>query len=173
MATRIAVMSGGHIIQTGTPREIYYHPADRFVADFIGESNFLSGVTRVDGGGTWFDLTGGGRVTLPERITPGPGTLMIRPEAIEVGPVEAGRAGSLKGRVSQVAFLGNHTRITIDTAAGALVVHRPYRSGAAEEQFEARLGEEACLWWPVEIATILTSGTTEANDGSPDQEATQ
>ena len=41
MATRIAVMSNGRIQQIGTPSEIYYRPRSRFVADFIGESNFL------------------------------------------------------------------------------------------------------------------------------------
>ena len=37
MATRIAVMSGGKVLQMGTPREVYYRPVDRFVADFIGD----------------------------------------------------------------------------------------------------------------------------------------
>ncbi len=50
MATRIAVMSGGRVVQVGTPREIYYRPVDRFVADFIGESNFLAGAIRHGGG---------------------------------------------------------------------------------------------------------------------------
>ena len=43
MATRIAVMSRGRVAQVGTPREIYDRPCDRFVADFIGESNFIAG----------------------------------------------------------------------------------------------------------------------------------
>ena len=86
MATRIAVMSGGHIIQTGTPREIYYDPVDRFVADFIGESNFLPGVTSVDGSEAWFTFGAGGRVAVPKGSAPGPGTWMIRPEATEIRP---------------------------------------------------------------------------------------
>ena len=48
MATRIAVMAGGHVRQIGTPREIYLGPVDRFVADFIGESNFLDGRVAVE-----------------------------------------------------------------------------------------------------------------------------
>ena len=51
MATRIAVMSGGHVRQIGTPREIYLGPIDRFVADFIGESNFLDGRVAANGAG--------------------------------------------------------------------------------------------------------------------------
>jgi len=171
MATRIAVMSGGHIIQTGTPREIYYKPVDRFVADFIGESNFLAGATRVDPAGSWFEFETGGRVAAPEGSSSGPGTLMIRPEALEVGPVEEVRDGALIGPVSQVAFLGNHTRITVNTAAGALVVHRPHQSGANEDPFQAHIGEEACVWWQRDMATILTSPTLEEEDGFPIQEA--
>ena len=41
MSDRIAVMNNGHILQVGTPNEIYYNPEERFVADFIGESNFV------------------------------------------------------------------------------------------------------------------------------------
>ena len=49
MATRIAVMSGGQVVQLGSPRDIYHRPVNRFVADFIGESNFLQGVVEQDG----------------------------------------------------------------------------------------------------------------------------
>ncbi len=50
MATRIAIMSGGKVSQIGTPREVYDHPVDRFVASFVGETNFLSGSVTTDGG---------------------------------------------------------------------------------------------------------------------------
>jgi len=166
MATRIAVMSRGHIIQVGTPPEIYYKPVDRFVADFIGESNFLSGVTSVDASGTWFTFDQGGRAAVPEGTVVGPGTLMIRPEALEIGPAEVASEEGLSGPVSQVAFLGNHTRITVDTAAGALVVHQPHLSGANGDTFEAQIGEEACVWWSSEIVTVLTSPSAEEDDGS-------
>ena len=59
MATRIAVMSGGRVRQIGTPREIYLRPVDRFVADFIGESNFLDGGLSNGGDGDTFRLRDG------------------------------------------------------------------------------------------------------------------
>ncbi len=46
MSDRIAVMNQGHVLQVGTPAEIYENPANRFVADFIGDTNFLEGVIR-------------------------------------------------------------------------------------------------------------------------------
>jgi spermidine/putrescine transport system ATP-binding protein len=50
MATRIAIMSDGRVIQTGTPREVYDRPVNRFVADFVGETNFLAGTARLEEG---------------------------------------------------------------------------------------------------------------------------
>jgi spermidine/putrescine transport system ATP-binding protein len=156
MATRIAVMSQGRVIQAGTPQEIYYRPVDRFVADFIGESNFLTGLVRSDAGDAWFVLSDGERVPAPAGAHEGPATLMIRPEALQIGPVDSAPAGpSIRGRIRHVAFMGNHTRITVDTAAGAIVVQRPHLTGANEVGPDGRLGTEASLWWAQNAATIL------------------
>jgi spermidine/putrescine transport system ATP-binding protein len=165
MATRIAVMSGGRVVQLGTPREIYYHPVDRFVADFIGESNFLEG--RVEDGA--FLLADGGSLPAPRGANPGAGTLMVRPEVLEVIDAGERREGaSLTGRVVGISFMGNHTRITLETAAGALVVHRAHRSGATGEDRSPGIGEEACVWWATEQATILaTNSGGEKTDATP------
>jgi ABC-type Fe3+/spermidine/putrescine transport system ATPase subunit len=84
LADRIAVMRDGTIEQIGSPSEIYLRPRSRFVAEFIGESNFF----------------------------PGPGgTVLVRPEAVTVTPGEA--TGRLSGEVAQVSFLGNCTRVAV------------------------------------------------------------
>ncbi|MEA2577775.1 MAG: spermidine/putrescine transport system ATP-binding protein, partial [Chloroflexota bacterium] len=88
MATRIAVMAGGHVRQIGSPREIYQGPVDRFVADFIGESNFLDGRVAEDGQGTRFELSNGRIVPTPTNAGAarnGRVALMIRPESVGVG----------------------------------------------------------------------------------------
>ena len=72
MATRIAVMSQGRVVQLGTPREIYYRPVSRFVADFIGESNFLSGSVERDASGSRITLLGGAIAAHRERCGPWP-----------------------------------------------------------------------------------------------------
>jgi spermidine/putrescine transport system ATP-binding protein len=163
MATRIAVMSGGRVAQTGTPQEVYYHPVNRFVADFIGESNFLEGVVRADGSGRRIAFPDGASLPVPDGTAEGPATLMVRPEAVSIGPADAVPGPHLTGRVSGVAFLGNHTRITVDTAAGALVVQRPHLGAASDSVRVVRIGEEACLWWATELATVLEP---ERGDGS-------
>jgi spermidine/putrescine transport system ATP-binding protein len=152
MATRIAVMSGGHVVQVGSPAEIYHRPIDGFVADFIGESNFLDGL--VEGGE--LVLPDGTRLAIAPGTAPGPATLMLRPEALEVTAAVADLRGCrLSGRVVGIAFMGNHTRITLETAAGALVVHRAHQSGATDEPWTPGIGEEACVWWATERSTVM------------------
>ncbi|QJP14132.1 ABC transporter ATP-binding protein [Starkeya sp. ORNL1] len=89
LSDRIAVMNGGRIVQLGTPREIYEHPADPFVADFIGTSNFFSGaVVAADAARTALVRLDGGaemRTVLPRDLAPGARvTVAIRPEKLEL-----------------------------------------------------------------------------------------
>ena len=74
------------MIQVGNTQEIYYRPVNRFVADFIGESNFLHGNLARNGVGPILELAGG-EARLPVRSTAreGPATLMIRPESVGIG----------------------------------------------------------------------------------------
>jgi spermidine/putrescine transport system ATP-binding protein len=154
MATRIAVMSAGRVIQIGTPREVYHQPIDRFVADFIGESNFLEGHVEGDA----FVISGGVRLAIGPGADPGPATLMVRPEVLEVTGSREARSGcQLPGRVVGTSFMGNHTRITLETAAGALVVRRAHHSGARDDERSFGIGEEACVWWATEQSTILAA----------------
>jgi ABC-type Fe3+/spermidine/putrescine transport system ATPase subunit len=83
---------------------------------------------------------------------------MVRPESLEVTPPDVTRSGAvLRGRVIGLSFMGNHTRITLETAAGAIVVHRAYQSGAIDEDRSPGIGEEACVWWAPDQSTILAS----------------
>jgi putative spermidine/putrescine transport system ATP-binding protein len=105
LGDRIVVMSQGRVAQVGRPREIYFAPATRFVADFVGTMNSLRGVVR-DGA---LEVAGG---RIPWR-RPGSGEVevLFRPESAAV--VEPG-AGSLKGRVLTAFFLGDRTRVVVD-----------------------------------------------------------
>jgi ABC-type Fe3+/spermidine/putrescine transport system ATPase subunit len=104
MADRIAVMSDGRIEQLGTPTEIYKRPASRFVADFIGDSNFFSANVT----GDVATLADGTRVPCtPGRS--GAATLMVRPESIRLDPV-----GVLKGTVMHTSFLGSYVRVAVE-----------------------------------------------------------
>jgi ABC-type Fe3+/spermidine/putrescine transport system ATPase subunit len=91
---------------------------------------------------------------------------MIRPESVGIGaPGTEAASSSLVGRVGGVSFMGNHTRITVDTAAGTVVVHQSHATDGAAVQ-EPSVGEEACVWWPTEQATILEPDTGGGTHGS-------
>ena len=104
MSDRIGVMSAGRILQIGTPRDIYIKPANRFVASFIGETNFLTGTLR----GTVVALDAGGQVRLgnPGRAS-GQVTLAVRPEHVRIVPENT--AGSLRATVKAQVYFGTDT----------------------------------------------------------------
>ena len=127
MADRIGVLNGGHIEQVGSPDEIYTRPNSRFVADFIGESNF-------------FDATLDGPV------------LMVRPESIRISTQP--RDG-LTGRVLQTSFLGNQTRVAVacDGVEAPVLASLFGREQAGER--DLRLDQEVTLWWEPDDAVLL------------------
>ncbi|MEO3435044.1 ABC transporter ATP-binding protein [Inquilinus sp. CAU 1745] len=107
MSDRIAVMSAGKILQVGAPREIYEHPTRRFVADFIGESNFLAAsLDRVENGSARYHLSGGAALIGPppangEREV----TLAVRPERVGFRTDGEG----LEARVDNIVYFGTDT----------------------------------------------------------------
>ena len=105
LGDRVVVMSRGEIAQIGTPKEIYFEPASRFVAEFVGAANIVEG--RVDAQAI---IVPGGRLGFSGESPPGHATAMIRPEAIGVVAPEP---ASLRGEVETVSFLGDRQRLTI------------------------------------------------------------
>lgn len=111
LGDRIVVMSAGRIEQIGSPRDIYYRPANRTVAQFVGTINRLAGERR-DG----LLTTIGGAVPLPENAGRASATdeFFFRPEdAYLADPANA----QLRGNIESSAFLGERTRLTIGGAA--------------------------------------------------------
>ena len=130
LATRIAVLHRGILQQVGTPLELYEHPANRFVAGFIGSPamSFLDGEIVERGGGptfvsraTTFALSG---VGVPARLPLGPATVGLRPQAMRLAAPEG---GMVRGTVEVVEPMGWETFVHVategDEAATRLVVH--------------------------------------------------
>ena len=87
LADRVAVMREGNVVQVGTPEDVYYRPADRWTAQFVGEVNLLHGVADPAGVATelgFFDLAG--------EAGPGVVRVAVRPEQLELQPDENGNA---------------------------------------------------------------------------------
>ena len=111
MSDTIAVMSNAKILQVGTPREIYDHPADRFVANFIGESNIVvAELVSVSGNSGSVRLGTGNifQVALPKGgCEPGAVTIAVRPEHVTISAPDADALA--KGQVTNVVYFGTDT----------------------------------------------------------------
>ena len=139
MSDRIAVMSMGRLQQEGSPLEIYEQPVNRFVADFIGETNFVPGaLARVESGRAWCRLGEGLEVSAAPIHGKAPGdriTLALRPEKIELAPPESGRG--FGGLVRECVYIGTDTNyfVSLDGADVTLMV-RGRNSISGETQFK-------------------------------------
>ncbi len=138
MSDRIAVMSAGKIQQIGSAHTIYEKPQNRFVADFIGETNMLeSTVTQViDSKGSSnalvCELTGLGQITASSSADIAPGTtgsVCIRPEHISILET-AHNESQLKGTLEQLVYMGTDTQATIRLTNGASLLVRSPNSAA-------------------------------------------
>jgi len=114
LGDRIVVMSKGAIAQVGRPRDIYFTPANRFVAEFIGAANIVEG--EYTGGKL---KLAGGALPLANGALAGPVAAMIRPESIRI--VTADNAG-LVGRVDSVSFVGDRQRLIVSGAAATAIL---------------------------------------------------
>ncbi|WP_405796586.1 ABC transporter ATP-binding protein [Streptomyces sp. NBC_01506] len=125
MSDRIAVMDGGRVLQVDTPEAIYERPATRFVADFIGTSNFLTGTL----GGGRLGVDGLGNIAVPDGHGQPDGSrvhLAVRPENVRLAPApeEPADCPVLVGAVLQeIVYLGNATRyhLTLTGGGGELI----------------------------------------------------
>jgi ABC-type Fe3+/spermidine/putrescine transport system ATPase subunit len=160
MSDRVAVMQHGAIEQVGTPAELYEAPVNRFVADFLGESNFLDGTVVGPAGAGRYRVRGRGGLefhgTAAAALVAGQGvTAAVRPEkltAVDAAPPELNVG---KGTVEEVIYAGDATRYRVGLGAdGALTVKipngpdaRPYAPGTlltlAWDPAETRLFPEA------------------------------
>nr|WP_242673774.1 ABC transporter ATP-binding protein [Stutzerimonas kirkiae] len=138
LSDRIAVMSAGEIQQVGSPREIYEEPANRFVADFIGETNLLQVSVQQSGTDGWLhcQLANGGeaqplRCPVAPGIRPGQSAwLSIRPERLSLSAPDATGAG-LDGVIRQSIYMGTDTQYVVALADGQTLVARLQNGGEA------------------------------------------
>jgi len=169
MSDVIVVMRDGLIQQKGDPTVLYERPVNRFVADFIGTTNFMDAtVAESDGEGSVVVRTARG-LTLRGVMTsgdarPAAGDAVIvatRPERLEVIPAEsAGTAGSgmtqIRGRIQQGTYLGDQTEYRVQTDdAGDLIVRHQNAAGAGGAPGVGP-GDPVVVRWQEEANLILT-----------------
>jgi putrescine transport system ATP-binding protein len=163
LATRIAVMDHGRVIQVGTPAEIYEFPRSRFIADFIGTTNFFEGtVTAVAAGQVSIhsEEAGGelladdlGQVKAGQQVW-----LALRPEKIRLAkePPAGERINCLKGVVAELGYLGNRSTYRIRTPQGKLVTVLGKNEQRTSE-WSIDWSDEVYLSWNANAAIVLQS----------------
>jgi spermidine/putrescine transport system ATP-binding protein len=150
MSDRVAVMSAGKILQIGTPQEIYARPAERFVANFIGESNFLDAT--LAGGEVTLKAGGKFAVAPPAGVADGPVSVLVRPEHASVRTGAAGD-GDLGATVRNVVYSGDATTFHLELPKG-----EPFKAKMANAPETGTLpaaGEAAALRIAPGAVTVL------------------
>ena len=157
MSDRIAVMNAGRLLQIGTPYEIYDRPAGRFVARFIGESNFLEGTLETTHGEHAEVRLFSGSVIcarLPDRAAMTPGhrvTLLIRPEHANL--IRNSSTALLTAELHRIVYLGTDTHYHLTLAGGETFVVRMQNPRQQERSF--REGEMVGIEWQQDAVQIL------------------
>jgi iron(III) transport system ATP-binding protein len=124
VSDKIIVMKNAEIAQEGSPRDLYDAPADRFVADFIGDANLVDGEIETVSNGEALVRMGPIERRLPARgLVPGPVKVAIRPEAVCLAPTNDD--GTLEADVLKATYLGSHMEYTLATSLGELFVIEP------------------------------------------------
>jgi ABC-type Fe3+/spermidine/putrescine transport system ATPase subunit len=152
MADRLGVMQDGRMVQIGTPAELYEHPANRFVASFLGGANLLPCVVAADGvsvGLPTLEAT-----VLAERPgAPGPGLLALRAERLRLDG--AASANRLDGVVVGGAYAGDALAVTVRLADGSVLKVKQYLADGLASAWQepgtlVRVGwqPDACILLP-------------------------
>jgi spermidine/putrescine transport system ATP-binding protein len=165
MSDRVVIMREGLIVQVGSPSALYDEPASRYVADFVGRSNFFAGVVEaVEAGRADVELSGGvassvrlsrtaRRLAAGERVS-----ISVRPEQMTLARVAAALPpeSAFRGtaQVRNRIFLGEHTEYLVEEARlGPFLVLSPRQAELGERPFE--VGETLHVGWRQEAAIAL------------------
>ena len=151
MADRLVVMSEGRICQVGTQHDLYERPASRFVADFVGRSNFIEG--RIEASGRF--VSAGGLAIACGEGPAGAATLALRPERVVLaGPGTAPTDNHFEGKVEFLSYLGAaidlHVRLS---PAERIIVQMPNHP----EKAPPAIGDVVRLGWNRDTARVFAT----------------
>jgi spermidine/putrescine transport system ATP-binding protein len=164
MSDRICIMREGQIIQSGSPRELYDAPINRYVADFVGKTNFFSGeVVDVSDSGIAVksqsdQVLVGAQPKGAIPLTKGSkASIAVRPEMISIIAADETNNSTniaIKGRVMNRIFLGEHSEYLVATEGyGDVMVLSPKSIESANRSFEP--GDNVSLSWSPEAVLVL------------------
>ena len=159
MASRIAVMSQGRVLQTGTPKEIYEHPNGRFVADFIGNVNLFEGRLTLDEADRCEITTEQGIVCVGHGISGAVGmaaAVAVRPEKIHIAKERPPVSQNIfTGKVREIAYFGSYSTFIVEMPGGRSVKitgSNATRQGSGDITWD----DPVFFWWDAAAPVVLT-----------------
>jgi spermidine/putrescine transport system ATP-binding protein len=165
MSDTISIMRDGHIVQTGTPAELYDTPVDRYVADFVGESNFFPGpVSAADSTRATIQTKTGILLSAPypeggKHLTIGkPGTIAVRPEMVLIWSPSSAKPKdvdfSVKGRVTNRIYLGHQAEFRVVTdSLGEILARIPKTAESVSRGLSP--GDAVLLGWQWDLGLAM------------------
>jgi spermidine/putrescine transport system ATP-binding protein len=162
MSDRIAVMSDGNILQVDKPYDLYEEPKTRFVADFIGETNFLQAVViGTEGELTSVRLASGqiAKVTSEGKqwAANAAVTLAVRPEKIFVGRDDPPQATNVfEGQVKNIVYFGTDTYYDVALSPDVMVTARQQNHDYTGRAASVAIGDTVCVAWHPHNGSLLT-----------------
>ena len=159
MASRIAVMSHGRVLQIGTPKEIYEHPNCRFVADFIGNVNLLEGEVTLDEANRCEVTTPYGVVSVGHGISGAAGmavAVAVRPEKIHISKTRPDVSVNLfSGQVREIAYFGSYNTFIVEMAGGRTL--KITETNTTRHESSVITWEDAVFFWWEDSAPVVLS----------------
>jgi iron(III) transport system ATP-binding protein len=167
LSDRVVVLRGGVVQQVGTPREIYEHPANSFVADFVGYDNILAGtVTQTSDRGCAVALGDGARPVwaangqVKAATVGGSVFVAVRAEHLAVEPLAAAGdppEGSLAGLIGSRAYTGQHVEYVVEAGEQRLLVRMTVEQHAAAGA-GLTVGEKAAVRFNSDRTVVIKDG---------------
>lgn len=157
MASRIAVMSKGRVLQVGSPEEVYEHPANRFVAGFIGNVNLFEGRLSVDETNRCAVETAIGEIQVGHGVSGTlhmPVAIAVRPEKMEISKQRPNATVNLfTGKVVEIAYLGSYNTYIVIATDGSRVSITEVNT--SREHLSPITWEDKVFFWWSDAAGIL------------------
>jgi iron(III) transport system ATP-binding protein len=136
ISDRVAVLDRGVIQQIGTPMDLFDHPANRFIASFVGTINLISGTAVPTPAGVVFESPLLGKISLPSAAPmSGAAEIAFRPHTLSLAAPDSAATSDriwIRGRVTEREFLGEFIRYRIDAQGTDIIADQPHYGGNVE-----------------------------------------
>lgn len=167
MSDRIAVMAKGVILQIGSPQEIYEHPATRFVADFIGESNIFEGIVKEIKGDILLVESPQGTLSVKaqgfevgEELS-----ISIRPECLQISQ-EAQEGFTLQAYLKDYVYMGSVVKAILETED-----HKELKYSRFQMSDAMDAGQKVHVYWPLDKAVAIKKEIVVKEEENGDEKA--